>query len=192
MWLVRHGETAWSQAGRHTGRTDVPLVAAGRAQARAAAHLLRGADPVLVLSSPRRRALETARLAGFEPIVDDDLAEWDYGRYEGMTTAEIRARHPGWTLWRDGAPGGETPMAVSERAGRVVERVRSAGGDVICFSHGHLLRALAARWVGLDPAGGRLLALGAGTVSRLGWEREVPVVQGWNWSPVPGPPCQPE
>ena len=139
-------------------------------------------DPSLVLTSPLSRAMETCRLAGFgaraEPC--DDLVEWDYGVYEGRTTEEITAERPGWTLWSDGVPGGETPGDVGRRADRVIQRARAEGGDVVLFSHGHLLRVLAARWVGLPPVGGRLLGLRAGAVSALGWERETPVVARWD------------
>lgn len=184
IWLVRHGETEWSRDGRHTGRTDVPLLDDGRNQAEAVGSRL-GTDvpePALVLTSPLARAADTCRLAGLgdrgEPC--DDLLEWDYGDYEGRTTAEIRSARPGWTLWVDGVPGGESVADVGRRADEVIRRARAAEGDVVAFSHGHLLRALAARWVGLPPVAGRLLALDAGSLSVLGWEREVPVVARWN------------
>jgi probable phosphoglycerate mutase len=184
VWLVRHGETEWSESGRHTGRTNVPLLPKGRAEAETAGRLLcrEVAHPALVLTSPLVRALETCRLAGFGERAElcDDLVEWDYGAYEGRTIEEIRAERPGWTLWEDGVPGGESASEVGRRADRVLERAREAGGDVVLFSHGHLLRVLAARWVGLPPAGGRLLALGAGAVCQLGWEHGVPVVSRWN------------
>ena len=184
LWLVRHGETEWSESGRHTGRTDIPLLPRGVARAEAVgARLAQAApDPALVLTSPLLRAAETCRLAGFGERADpcDDLQEWDYGDYEGKTTEEIRAVRPGWTIWHDGVPGGETAADVGRRADRVIERARSADGDVLLFSHGHFLRVLAARWVGLPPAGGRLLALRAGGISALGWERETPVVSSWN------------
>ena len=181
---MRHGETEWSESGRHTGRTNVPLLPKGRAEAETAGRLLSRevAHPALVLTSPLVRALETCRLAGFGERAElcDDLVEWDYGAYEGRTIEEIRAERPGWTLWEDGVPGGESASEVGRRADRVLERAREAGGDVVLFSHGHLLRVLAARWVGLPPAGGRLLALGAGAVCQLGWEHGVPVVSRWN------------
>ncbi|MGH8988256.1 MAG: histidine phosphatase family protein [Acidimicrobiales bacterium] len=184
VWLVRHGETEWSATGRHTGRTDVPLLARGEAEASAAGRWLRAVvpTPALVLTSPRRRAVETCRLAGFGERAElcDDLAEWDYGDYEGDTTAHIRQGRPDWTLWTDGAPRGESPADVGRRADRVIERARAAGGGVLLFSHGHLLRVLAARWVGLPPAGGGLLALGAGAVCELGSEHGMPVVSRWN------------
>lgn len=182
LYLVRHGQTEWSRTGRHTGRTDVPLEEKGRAEAVAAGALLAGSSFALVLTSPLQRAAETCRLAGFgagaEPT--DDLLEWDYGDYEGRTSAEIRRQRPGWTIWTASVPGGETPSDVGRRVDRVIERAREAGGDVLCFAHGHVLRVLAARWTGLPPVGGRLLALDAGSVSVLGWERETPVVARWN------------
>jgi len=184
IWLVRHAETEWSESGRHTGRTDVPLLPAGREVAACLGECLRRVvpDPVLVLTSPLSRAAETCALAGYESRAEPcrDLVEWDYGDYEGLTTGEIRAERPGWTLWADGVPRGETAADVGRRADRVVERARAAGGDVLLFSHGHLLRVLAARWVGLPPIGGRLLGLRAGAVSALGWEREAPVVLRWD------------
>ena len=190
IFLVRHGQTEWSRTGRHTGRTDVPLEAEGRAEAEAAGRLLGGHAFALVLASPLARAAETCRLAGYgdraEPC--DDLLEWDYGAYEGRTGDEIRAERPGWTLWTEGVPGGETAADVGRRADRVVARARAAAGDTLCVAHGHVLRVLAARWTGLPPAGGRLLALDAGSVSVLGWERETPVVERWNRRPPPPGP----
>ncbi len=188
VYVVRHGATEWSLSGRHTGRTDLPLVAAGREQAAAVGALVAGRSFALVLTSPLARARETCALAGFGggAEVTHDLAEWDYGQYEGMTSEEIRSLRPGWTLWVDGVVGGETAAEVGRRADRVVERARAAPGDTLCFSHGHLLRVLAARWLGLPPAAGRLLALDAGSLSVLGWEREVPVVESWNERPGPG------
>jgi broad specificity phosphatase PhoE len=184
LWLVRHGETAWSTAGRHTGRTDLPLDDAGRSQAESVAPLLRGQDFVQVLTSPLQRARETCELAGFGDRADvvDDLQEWDYGDYDGLTTEEIRKTHLGWNLWRDGCPGGESAQEVTARADRVVARVRDAHGDTVVFSHGHLLRVLAARWAGLDYSFGAVLALSTATISVLGWEREQPVVRRWNVS----------
>lgn len=185
LWLVRHGETSWSAAGKHTGRTDVPLTDAGRAQAAQLAPLLAQHRFALVLTSPLSRAEETSRLAGFDSaVVDDDLLEWDYGDYDGRTTAEIRAQRPAWSLWRDGCPGGETADDVGHRADRVVTRARAADGDVVAFAHGHLLRVVAARWIGLPAADGALLGLDTATVSVLGWEREQPVVRRWNLTPA--------
>ncbi len=188
VYVVRHGATEWSLSGRHTGRTDLALVAAGREQAAAVGALVAGRSFALVLTSPLARARETCALAGFGggAEVTHDLAEWDYGQYEGMTYEEIRSLRPGWTLGVDGVGGGETAAEVGRRADRVVERARAAPGDTLCFSHGHLLRVLAARWLGLPPAAGRLLVLDAGSLSVLGWEREVPVVESWNERPGPG------
>jgi broad specificity phosphatase PhoE len=185
--LVRHGETEWSRAGRHTGRTDVPLTDAGREQAAALGASLRGREFALVLTSPLSRALETCRLAGLGEVAQEraDLQEWDYGAYEGRTTPEIREERPGWTLWRDGVPGGETSAEVGTRADRLIAEVRSAGGDAAIFAHGHLLRVLAARWLGLEPAAGRLLALDTATIGVLGYERETGVIRLWNSRPPP-------
>ena len=185
LWLVRHGQTAWSAAGRHTGRTDLPLDDAGRAQALALRPILEAQRFAQVLTSPLQRAFETCRIAGYadgaQPV--DDLQEWDYGDYEGLTTDEIRADRAGWTLWRDGCPGGETVAEVGARVDRVIRQARAVDGDTVVFSHGHLLRVLAARWVQLDPTAGALLALDTATVSMLGWEREQAVVRQWNLSP---------
>lgn len=181
-WLVRHGETAWSKSGQHTGLTDVPLTDAGRAQGRVLRRKLGRRNFALILSSPMSRALETSRLAAFRDRVqiDPDLHEWNYGPYEGLTTAEIRETVPGWSIWTHPIPGGETADEVAARVDRVITRVRSAPGDVALFAHGHLLRVLAARWLGLPPTDGRLFALGTATVSVLGWERETAVVERWN------------
>jgi broad specificity phosphatase PhoE len=180
MFLLRHGATEWSLSGQHTGRTDIPLLDLGCDQARAAGHLLRGMTFAQVLTSPLLRARETCTLAGFDGEVDPDLVEWDYGAYEGLTSAEIRAERPGWTLWTDGVIDGEGAADVGRRVDRVIERARRTEGDTLCVAHGHVLRVLTARWLGLPPAGGRLFALGTGTVSILGWERESPVVNLWN------------
>ena len=182
LWLVRHGQTEWSASGRHTGRTDIPLDENGREQARELAATLAALPIALVLTSPLQRARETCALAGLGDgaVVDDDLQEWDYGDYDGLTTDEIRAARPDWTLWRDGCPGGETAAQVGVRADRVIRRARDAGGDTIVFAHGHLLRVLAVRWIGLGPEAGALLALTTATVSLLGWEREQAVVRRWN------------
>ena len=188
MVLVRHGETAWSASGQHTGRTDIPLEPAGQAEAKALAPVLAGHDFAQVLTSPLRRASATAALAGFaeRAVVCDDLLEWDYGDAEGRTTDDVRAERPGWTLFGAGVTGGETAADVGRRADRVIDAALGASGDTLCFAHGHLLRVLAARWVGLPPAGGRLFVLDAASVSVLGWEREVRVVAQWNGRDLPG------
>jgi broad specificity phosphatase PhoE len=182
VWLVRHGETEWARLGRHTGRTDIPLTDEGRRQARALGGRLVEREFSLVLTSPLVRAAETARLAGLGglAVAEPDLQEWDYGDLEGRTTAEITAETPGWTIWRGPWPGGETIADVAVRAGRVIDRARAADGDVLLFAHGHLLRILAAGWVGLLPADGGRLALSTGTISVLGWDRETPVIETWN------------
>jgi broad specificity phosphatase PhoE len=182
--LVRHGQTEWSLSGQHTSRTDIPLTDAGREAARRLGDALAGREFALVLSSPRSRALDTAREAGFpDPVVDEDLAEWDYGGYEGLTTPEIRVDRPGWLLWEDGVPGGETARQVAARADRVIERALAAGGDVAVFAHGHVLRVLGARWLGQPPQFGGALALDTGSISELGFEHENRVI--WRWNDVP-------
>jgi len=182
LWIVRHGETTWARLGRHTSRTDVPLTAAGRGDARRIGEVLGTHAFALVLSSPKRRALETARLAGFADRVEvtDDLLEWDYGADEGRTTPEIRADRPGWTIWRDGPREGETARHVAARVDRVIARARAEAGDTLAFAHGHVLRALTARWLDLPVREGRLFELGTATISVLGWEREQPVIERWN------------
>lgn len=182
VWLVRHGETEWSRARRHTGRTDVPLTAEGERQARALAAPLSRHAFALVLTSPLRRARDTCRLAGLEGVARtrEDLAEWDYGAYEGRTTDEIRRDAPGWTVWSGPVPGGEAMSAVAERADRVLAEVAGAEGDALLFGHAHVLRVLAARWLGLAPELGRLLALDAASLSILGHEHGARVVQAWN------------
>jgi broad specificity phosphatase PhoE len=178
--LVRHGETEWSAALRHTGRTDLPLTSAGEEEARAVGEALRGREFALVLSSPLRRALDTATLAGFAPQVRSELAEWDYGEYEGLTTGQIRETVPDWTIWRYGARGGESGAEVGARVDRVIEEILQAEGDVLVFAHGHLLRVVCARWLELEPSDGRLFALDPATLSTLGIEREQRVIQVWN------------
>lgn len=180
--LVRHGETAWTISGQHTGNSDIPLTDAGRRQGEALGERLSGRRFEVVLTSPLGRAAETCRLAGLGEAAEasDDVLEWDYGAYDGRTTADIREERPGWSLWSDGVPEGEVAAGVGRRADRVIERLRAASGDSAVFSHGHFLRVLAARWVGLTPADGRLLALGPASVSVLGWEREQAVVKRWN------------
>ncbi len=180
--LLRHGETAWSRSRRHTGRTDVPLTDAGRDQALAVKGRIDVSSVAAVLTSPLVRARDTAELAGLGAAaeVEPDLAEWDYGAYEGRTTAEIRTERTGWELFADGVPGGETLAQVAARAERVIVRVRQVDGDVVCVGHAHLFRVLAACWVGLDPVWGKSLALDPASLSVLGWEREHPVVEAWN------------
>lgn len=181
LWLVRHGETEWSRDGRHTSTTDLPLTDKGVEVARSLAETLARQSFDLVLTSPLRRARTTAELAGFADAEDEpDLREWDYGDYEGITTDEIRETVPGWSLWTHETPGGESAEEVSERLDRVVERARSVKGDSLVFAHGHSLRALAARWLGLAVTDGRLLKLDTATVSVLGFEREHPAVLRWN------------
>jgi probable phosphoglycerate mutase len=180
--LLRHGATEWSLSGRHTGRTDIPLVDLGREQAKAAGELLGGVTFAQVLTSPLRRASETCALAGFDGEIEPDLMEWDYGAYEGLTSAQIRAERPGWSLWTDGVVDGERVADVGRRADRVIARARQSPGDTLCVAHGHLLRVLAARWLDLPPVAGRLFALDTATVSVLAWDREVPVVERWNVS----------
>jgi probable phosphoglycerate mutase len=181
LWLVRHGETEWSRDGRHTGTTEVPLTPHGQEVARGLRRRLAGVEFGLVLTSPRERARTTAELAGFpEAHVEEDLAEWDYGDYEGVTTAEIREQVPGWTVWSDPCPHGETAAQVRARMDRVLAKVRAHGGRVLAFSHGHASRALAARWLGQPVSDGRLFSLGTATISVLGYEHGGPVVDRWN------------
>ena len=182
LWLVRHGETEWAKSGRHTSRTDVPLTELGRSQAAGVTRKLAGHEFVPVLSSPKVRALETARLAGFGDRVEttDDLLEWDYGDDEGRTTLEIREERPGWTIWDDGPLGGETADEVAARADRLIARVRAGESDALVFAHGHVLRVVAARWLGEPPGTGRFYELGTATLSVLGWERETPTIERWN------------
>jgi probable phosphoglycerate mutase len=180
--VVRHGETEWSATGRHTSSTDLPLTESGRERARALASELAGRSFSLVLCSPLRRARETCELAGFGDVAVacEDLREWDYGDYEGLTTPQIRERDPDWNLWRDGCPGGEAPEQVGARADRALERLRGAGADALAFAHGHILRVVTARWIGLETAGGARFALGAGAIGVLGYEHETEVVTRWN------------
>jgi probable phosphoglycerate mutase len=187
LWLIRHGETEWSRSLRHTGLTDIPLTAAGRAEAVALGPYLQARRFALVLVSPLQRARETCRLAGYQnATLDPDLREWDYGDYEGRTTPEIQAERPAWSLWTDGVPNGETASQVAARADRVIARALAsqgeAEGDVALFSHAHILRVLTARWLGLPPEDGRLFALGTAAVSTLGYEHQTRVVTRWNLS----------
>jgi broad specificity phosphatase PhoE len=181
--LLRHGATEWSQTGQHTGRTDIPLLELGREQAKAAGELLRGMTFVQVFTSPLLRASSTCSLAGYEGEHEPDLMEWDYGDYEGRTTAQICGDRPGWTLWNDGVVDGERAADVGRRVDRVIERARQVEGDTLCVAHGHVLRVLAARWLGLPAVAGKLFALSTGTVSILGWERQTPVISNWNVGP---------
>jgi len=182
IWLVRHGETEWSKSGRHTGRTDIPLTPTGQQQGNALGRHLAGRQFALVLTSPLERARETCRLAGFDAAaqVSDDLLEWNYGIYEGRTTAAVRAEQPGWSIWTTPIPQGETVEQVGERARRVIERADAVTGDVALFAHAHVLRILAACWIGLPPIHGRSLALDSASLSILGYERETRVIQVWN------------
>ena len=180
--LVRHGETEWSKAGRHTGRNDVPLTDNGRRDAQLLRPRLERLRVSAVFTSPLSRARDTCRLAlpGADPQLRDELLEWDYGAYEGLTKPEIRERAPGWVLWRDGCPDGEQPAQVGARVDRFIGEVRGAGGDVVVFAHGHVLRTLAVRWIGLAPEHGASMALETASMSTLGYEREIPVIRLWN------------
>jgi probable phosphoglycerate mutase len=182
VWLVRHGETEWSKSGQHTGRTDIPLTPEGEAQGRALARHLAGHEFALVLTSPMSRARETCRLAGLDAKaeISEDLREWNYGIYEGVTTASVRAKQPGWTIWDSPVPEGETVEQVGARARRVIERVNAVEGEVALFAHAHFLRILGACWMGLPPIHGRNLTLGTASISVLGYERETRVIQVWN------------
>jgi broad specificity phosphatase PhoE len=184
LYLVRHGQTAWSLSGQHTGRTDLPLTEQGERDAVLLGGRLRGLTLARVISSPLQRASRTCELAGLgaRMEIDADLMEWDYGAYEGRRTVEIRAERPDWELFRDGCPEGESPAAVGARADRVVSRVRAAGGDVALFSSGHILRVLAARWLGLEAASGRCFQLVTASLSELGYEHNLsrPVIRLWN------------
>ena len=184
IYLARHGETAWSLTGQHTGRTDLPLTERGERNARRLGQRLEGLRFAKVLTSPLRRASRTCELAGFGTVaeVNDDLLEWDYGQYEGLTSVQIRAMNPGWSLFRDGCPGGEIPEQVGARADHVIERVRAFHGDVLLFASGHLLRVMAARWLGLEPAAGRFFLLDTASLSALGYEHNQsrPVIRLWN------------
>ena len=188
LWLIRHGETEWSATGRHTGRTDLSLTPTGERQAETLSKYLAGRPFSFVLCSPLQRARETCRLSGYNKAATftDDLLEWDYGAYEGLTTSEIRAEVPGWSIWTGSVPGGETIDQVGRRADRVIERVLQAGGAVALFAHAHILRVLSVRWLGLPPEAGRLLALDTASISVLGYERENRVISLWNqnWSLV--------
>lgn len=180
--VVRHGETTWSATGRHTSRTDLPLTPAGSESAAALRAALATVTFARVFTSPLRRAAETCELVGLGALAEarSQLREWDYGDYEGLTTAEIRRSAPGWDLWTDGAPGGETPEDVRDRVDRSIREIRSIDGDVAVFSHGHLSRALAARWIGLPVAAGRSFLFTTAAIGVLGWDRGTPVIERWN------------
>ena len=191
VYLARHGGTAWTLSRQHTGATDLELTPAGEAEARRLGPRLEGMKFAAVLTSPLRRAVRTCELAGFGSAaeIDADLVEWNYGAYEGRTSAEIHAERPEWELFRDGAPGGESPEQVGARADRLIRRVRAVDGNALLFSSGHFLRVLAARWLGLEPGGGRYLFLGTASLSALGYEHDHsdPVIRLWNETPPESP-----
>jgi broad specificity phosphatase PhoE len=187
VYLARHGETAWTISHQHTGVTDLPLTAQGEAEALRLGQRLEGLSFVGVLTSPLQRAVRTCELAGFGAMaeIEPDLMEWNYGAYEGRTTAEIHAERPEWQLFRDGCPGGESPDQIGARADRVIRRVRAIAGDVLLFSSGHFLRVFAARWLGLEPGAGRYFVLGTASLSAVGYEhdRAEPVIRFWDETP---------
>jgi len=195
LWLIRHGETEWSAAGRHTSSTDLALTAEGERKARAVGRLLGDKTFALVLASPLRRALDTCRLAGYSPQETPDLREWGYGSYEGLTTAEIQVHNPGWTIWTGTPPGGESAAQVGARADRVIARARAVEGNVVVFAHGHVLRVLVVRWLGLPVTAGQHFLLDTATLSVLGDYRGVPAVRIWNGPleadapPIPSDPA---
>jgi probable phosphoglycerate mutase len=184
LWLIRHGETEWSAAKRHTGRTDIPLTPTGERQAAALSRSLAGRQFDSVLCSPLRRACETCRLAGYGDVASmtDDLLEWDYGVYEGKTTQQIRLEQPGWSIWTSAVVNGESTEQVGRRAQRVIQRTLAANGDVVLFAHAHILRILTACWLGLAPDAGRLFVLCTASISVLGFEHDTPVITRWNLS----------
>lgn len=186
VFAIRHGETAWSLSGQHTGTTDIPLTDKGRRLARKMRPILARRTFGLVLCSPLQRAKETCELAGLgdKSVIDSDLLEWNYGVYEGMTPRQIEEIAPGWMIFRDGCPGGESPEQVRERVDRVIARSRSVNGDSVLFAHGHVLRVLVARWIGLPACGGQHFMLDTGTVCVLSYYREIPAVRVWN-APLP-------
>jgi broad specificity phosphatase PhoE len=182
LFAIRHGETAWSLSGQHTGATDIPLTDNGRRVAQRMRPVLAGNAFGLVLCSPMQRACETCALAGFgdKAVIEPDLMEWNYGKYEGLTTEQIHEAAPGWLLFRDGCPGGETPEQISTRVDRVIARARAAGGEVALFAHGHVLRVLVARWLGRPAGDGQHFLLDTGTLCVLGDYRGIPAVRVWN------------
>jgi len=185
--LVRHGDTEWSRNGRHTGKTDIPLSDDGRRQAKALGPELNAWQFAMVLTSPLQRARDTCTLAGYgtQAQVRSELQEWDYGRYEGLTSEQIAGTNPDWSLWRDGGPGGETAADVGRRVDRVIAEVRGVEGDVLIFAHGHVLRVLASRWLDEPPEGGRHYSLQTAALSLLGEEHRDPVIRRWNQPPAP-------
>ena len=182
LWLIRHGETEWSLSGAHTGRTDLPLTDRGEQRAQAIGRLLNGRPFALVLTSPLQRARDTCRLAGYagQAVIDEGLREWDYGAYEGCSSADIQQERPGWNLWKDGVVHGETVEQVAGRAQRVILRTLAVDGDCALFAHGHILRILTACWLQLPPDAGRFFALDTATLSILGWEHDTRVIRQWN------------
>jgi probable phosphoglycerate mutase len=184
LWLIRHGETEWSLSGAHTSTTDIPLTERGKERAAKIRNYLAQRKFSLVLASPLQRARETCRIAGYADVaqIEENLREWDYGIFEGRTTADIRKDQPDWSIWDSPVPEGEPVEHVAARAQKVIDRAQQAGGDVALFAHAHILRILAATWLGLEPRGGRLFALGTGSVSTLGYERETRVISTWNRS----------
>lgn len=192
VFAIRHGETEWSLNGRHTGSTDIPLTDNGRRLAENLRPVLAGETFSLVLMSPMQRAQETARLSGLgdRAKTEPDLMEWNYGDYEGLTPEQIHKLDPGWMIFRVGCPGGETPKQVGTRVDRVIARARDCKGDVALFAHGHVLRVLAARWIGLPAQSGQHFLLGTGTLCVLGYYRDVPAIRIWNGAPVPAAAAQ--
>ena len=185
LYLARHGDTAWTDSHRHTGRTDLPLNEGGEDRARQLGRVLEPIPFVRVFTSPLRRVARTCALAGFGEVAEvaPDLHEWDYGEYEGLTTPQIREQRPDWNLWRDGCPGGEGPEQVGSRADHVIGMLRDSDGDCVVFAHGHILRVIAARWLEQPVGLGARLALSTGTLSTLGFERETQVIREWNRVP---------
>jgi probable phosphoglycerate mutase len=186
LWIFRHGQTEWSMSGQHTSRTDLPLTAEGERLAKTSARLVSGKKFAMVLCSPRKRAIATCKYAGLGDQMEltEDLFEWDYGDYEGLTTVQIHEKFDkDWTVWTGVSPNGETGAQVAARADKLIARAKTAGGDVALFGHGHMLRVLTARWLGLTAAEGRLFALSTGTLSILGYERDTHVIKVWNQTP---------
>jgi probable phosphoglycerate mutase len=186
LWIFRHGQTEWSLSGAHTSRTDLPLTEEGERLAKTSVRLVSGKKFAMVLSSPKKRAVTTCKYAGLgdQMVLTDDLFEWDYGDYEGLTTVQIHEKFDkDWSIWTGKVPGGETGAQVAARADKLIARAKTAGGDVALFGHGHMLRVLTARWLGLDPADGRLFLLSTGTLSILGYERDTHVIKVWNQTP---------